>query len=108
MYDQLLHAGLPEFPATYQMLPPCIMKPKRLWSGKQVLSVVHQLHGHVWVGLCKGAVAPSCLQVLSTVLLNIIPDDQYDVNLTSTAKVLSKVHSNFTLNEYQKLYCMKY
>jgi len=52
MYDELLHAALPEFPATYQMLPPCIMKPKQLWSGKQVLSAVHLLHGHVWVGLC--------------------------------------------------------
>ena len=47
-----------------KLLPPTILKPFRLWSGKQVLS---------------------------TVLLNVIPDSRAPLSLTGRAKVPEKV-----------------
>ena len=49
-----------------KLLPPTILKPFRLWSGKQVLS---------------------------TVLLNVIPDSRAPLSLTGRAKVPEKVKS---------------
>ena len=61
---QLVFNALPHFHGYFTTLPPSIMKPQQLWSGKQVLS---------------------------TVLLNIIPDGQEKLNLTSRAKIAPKV-----------------
>ena len=61
---QLVFNALPRFHGYFTTLPPSIMKPQQLWSGKQVLS---------------------------TVLLNIIPDGQEKLNLTSRAKIAPKV-----------------
>lgn len=51
------------------LLPPAIIKPEILWSGKQILS---------------------------TVIMNIIPKNREPLNLTATAKISSKV-SEFIL-----------
>lgn len=64
-YMQLVYSALPRFSGYFKTLPPCIWKPTMLWSGKQVVS---------------------------TVLLNIIPEDQDKLNLTSKAKIAPKVH----------------
>ena len=61
---QLVFSALPRFSGHFKTLPPCIWKPARLWSGKQVVS---------------------------TLLLNIIPEDQDRLNLLSKAKIVDKV-----------------
>jgi len=48
-----------------KLLPPAIWKPVACWSGKQIIS---------------------------TVLINIVPEGQYPVNLCSTAKIANKVY----------------
>lgn len=48
-----------------KLLPPAIQKPVPCWSGKQIIS---------------------------TVLINIVPEGQYPVNLCSTAKIADKVY----------------
>ena len=62
---QLVYNALPRFSGYLKTLPPCLWKPAMLWSGKQVVS---------------------------TVLLNIIPEDQDKLNLTSKAKIAPKVY----------------
>ena len=39
-YHQLVYSALPEFNQRFILLPPCQIKPKMLWSGKQVISTV--------------------------------------------------------------------
>ena len=36
MYQQLLYAALPDCKSVMKVLPPAYIKPKYLWSGKQV------------------------------------------------------------------------
>lgn len=62
-YFQLVFCALPNFLGYFKTLPPCLWKPQTLWSGKQVLS---------------------------TVLLNIVPDGQDKLNLNSKAKIAIK------------------
>ena len=40
IYHQLVYSALPEFNKKFILLPPCQIKPKMLWSGKQVISTV--------------------------------------------------------------------
>jgi len=63
-YHQLVLQGLSTIPGKIKLLPPSILKPKVLWSGKQVIS---------------------------TVLLNVIPKDKPAINLKSSAKIGAKV-----------------
>ena len=70
-YIQLVYSALPRFSGYFKTLPPCIWKPTMLWSGKQVVS---------------------------TVLLNIIPEDQDKLNLISKAKIAQKVPITTRLN----------
>jgi DNA-directed RNA polymerase I subunit RPA1 len=63
MYQQLLYSALPDYRAVLKMLAPAYIRPKHLWSGKQILS---------------------------TVLLNVIPHEQYKINLQSKAKISFK------------------
>ena len=67
---QLVYSALPQFSGYFITLPPCILKPAMLWSGKQVVS---------------------------TVLLNIIPEDQDKLNLTSKAKIAPVSYTHLTL-----------
>nr|CAD7199685.1 unnamed protein product [Timema douglasi] len=62
-YQQLVYQGLSNKRGDIELLPPAILKPARLWSGKQVLS---------------------------TIILNTIPTGKYPINLTGTAKISSK------------------
>ena len=39
-YFQLVYAALPTFKHRFRVVPPCMLKPKKLWSGKQVISTV--------------------------------------------------------------------
>lgn len=59
-YQQLIYQGLQDKQGEIQLLPPAILKPVPLWSGKQVIS---------------------------TVIMNLIPDNLAKINLTSTAKI---------------------
>lgn len=59
-YHQLVFTALGHMAKDIQFLPPTIIKPFRLWSGKQVLS---------------------------TVLINVIPEGKERINLKSTAKI---------------------
>ena len=63
-YMHLIFSALPEHHRSFMTLPPCIVRPDKLWSGKQVLS---------------------------TLLLNIVPEGQQKLNLTSRAKIAVKV-----------------
>lgn len=62
-YQHLVFAGLGHVRSELILLPPAIMKPKRLWSGKQVFS---------------------------TILLNIVPKGVAPINLKSKAKIPAK------------------
>ena len=63
-YCKLVYSALVDKNSRVKLLPPTILKPHRLWSGKQVLS---------------------------TVVLNVIPDDKAPLSLTGRAKVPEKV-----------------
>lgn len=59
-YTQLVYSALSMIKGDIVLLPPTIIKPKPLWSGKQVLS---------------------------TVIINIIPSDKTRINLISNTKI---------------------
>lgn len=67
-YQQLVFQALSSKVGKIKLLPPAIMKPKVLWSGKQILS---------------------------TIIINIVPDGRDLINLTATAKINSKVNCCF-------------
>uniref|UniRef100_A0A1A9WHW6 DNA-directed RNA polymerase subunit n=1 Tax=Glossina brevipalpis TaxID=37001 RepID=A0A1A9WHW6_9MUSC len=62
-YQQLVFQGLFNLKKDIKLLPPAIIKPLQLWSGKQVLS---------------------------TIIINLIPDGYERINLKSLAKINSK------------------
>ncbi|XP_033636533.1 DNA-directed RNA polymerase I subunit RPA1-like [Asterias rubens] len=62
-YQQLVYNALTDHPGEIRLLPPAIMKPFRLWSGKQVVS---------------------------TLLLNVIPEESKPINFKGKAKIGSK------------------
>lgn len=62
-YTQLVYTALPTTQKNIILLPPTIVKPKMLWSGKQILS---------------------------TVIINIIPSHKARINLTSSTKINAK------------------
>nr|CAD7262935.1 unnamed protein product [Timema shepardi] len=80
-YQQLVYQGLSNKRGDIELLPPAILKPARLWSGKQVLS---------------------------TIILNTIPTGKYPINLTGTAKISSKLYggacSSRILSSFSKLF----
>jgi hypothetical protein len=39
-YQQLVYGALVDFPGAIQILPPAILKPEQLWSGKQIISTI--------------------------------------------------------------------
>ena len=47
VYQQLLYAALGDIPGRVLFLPPAIMKPKRLWTGKQIVTSILS-------NLCRG------------------------------------------------------
>ncbi|KOC69722.1 DNA-directed RNA polymerase I subunit RPA1 [Habropoda laboriosa] len=59
-YMQLVYAALSTMQDNIILLPPSILKPKPLWSGKQIIS---------------------------TVIINITPPNQARINLTASAKI---------------------
>ncbi|NXW88671.1 RPA1 polymerase, partial [Alopecoenas beccarii] len=60
-YMELVYRGLTDKKGRIKIFPPAIMKPQRLWTGKQV--------------------------VVSTLLINIIPEDHVPLNLSGKAKI---------------------
>ncbi|XP_045469038.1 DNA-directed RNA polymerase I subunit RPA1 [Harmonia axyridis] len=66
-YHHLVFQGLYHMTRKIKLLPPTIIKPKELWSGKQVLS---------------------------TVIMNIIPDGKEMMNLNSRSKIKPKDWQN--------------
>ncbi|XP_016947411.1 DNA-directed RNA polymerase I subunit RPA1 [Drosophila biarmipes] len=62
-YQQLVYQGLSDHKKDVKLLPPAILKPARLWSGKQVLS---------------------------TIIINLIPEGYERINLDSFAKIGGK------------------
>uniref|UniRef100_A0A6Q2WWD0 DNA-directed RNA polymerase subunit n=1 Tax=Esox lucius TaxID=8010 RepID=A0A6Q2WWD0_ESOLU len=62
-YTELVYRGLTDKVGRVKLLPPAILKPCPLWTGKQVVS---------------------------TLLLNVIPENHIPLNLTGRAKIPSK------------------
>ncbi|XP_061446852.1 DNA-directed RNA polymerase I subunit RPA1 [Rhineura floridana] len=62
-YVELVYQGLVDKKGKVKLLPPAIMKPQRLWTGKQVFS---------------------------TLLMNVIPEDHIPLNLFGKAKIGGK------------------
>ncbi|NWR71499.1 RPA1 polymerase, partial [Centropus unirufus] len=60
-YMELVYRGLTDKNGRIKILPPAIMKPQQLWTGKQV--------------------------VVSTLLINVIPENHVPLNLTGKAKI---------------------
>ena len=63
-YQQLVYQALSYKKREIKLLPPTILKPCALWSGKQIIS---------------------------TVIINIIPQGQHPVNVNSRAKISDNV-----------------
>jgi DNA-directed RNA polymerase I subunit RPA1 len=66
-YMQLVFCALPECESRIAFLPPCICKPSHLWSGKQIIS---------------------------TILLTLIPSTSEKLNMTGQSKVPHKEWKN--------------
>ncbi|NXS53970.1 RPA1 polymerase, partial [Brachypteracias leptosomus] len=64
-YMELVYRGLTDKKGRIKIVPPAIMKPQRLWTGKQV--------------------------VVSTLLINIVPENNVPLNLTGKAKIGGRV-----------------
>ncbi|TDH07905.1 hypothetical protein EPR50_G00111300 [Perca flavescens] len=62
-YTELVYRGLTDKPGRVKLLPPAILKPQQLWTGKQVVS---------------------------TLLLNVIPQNAVPLNLVGKSKIPSK------------------
>ncbi|KAM4622215.1 DNA-directed RNA polymerase I subunit RPA1 [Polymixia lowei] len=62
-YTELVYRGLTDRPGRVQLQPPAILKPQQLWTGKQVVS---------------------------TLLLNVIPQKALPLNLCGKSKIPSK------------------
>ncbi|XP_026503885.1 DNA-directed RNA polymerase I subunit RPA1 [Terrapene carolina triunguis] len=62
-YMELIYRGLTDKKGRVKILPPAIMKPQRLWTGKQIVS---------------------------TLLINVIPENQIPLNLSGKAKIGGK------------------
>ncbi|XP_059201503.1 DNA-directed RNA polymerase I subunit RPA1 [Centropristis striata] len=62
-YTELVYRGLTDKPGRLKLLPPAILKPQQLWTGKQVVS---------------------------TLLLNVIPEKAVPLNLVGKSKIPSK------------------
>ncbi|XP_034738937.1 DNA-directed RNA polymerase I subunit RPA1 isoform X2 [Etheostoma cragini] len=62
-YIELVYRGLTDKPGRVKLLPPAILKPQQLWTGKQVVS---------------------------TLLLNVIPQKAVPLNLVGKSKIPSK------------------
>ena len=73
-YQQLINMSLIGHPKRIEVLPPCIFKPIPLWSGKQLIS---------------------------TLLLNLIPDGKPLVSLVSKSKVSPKNWSTHPAREWK-------
>ncbi|XP_051174534.1 DNA-directed RNA polymerase I subunit RPA1 [Leptopilina boulardi] len=74
-YQHLTFAALWSLPGDFILLPPSILKPKVLWSGKQVIS---------------------------TIIINLIPKGKARINLTGKAKIGNK---EWTIEEPRKPKC---
>ena len=59
-YMQHVYSALVDFPGKIRTLPPTILKPEQLWSGKQIIS---------------------------TLILNLVPKDKYPPNLEMGSKI---------------------
>lgn len=70
-YQQLVYQALAYKTSKIKLLKPAILKPVELYSGKQILS---------------------------TILLNIIPKDMEPLNMTSTTKIPAKVTQFWSFN----------
>lgn len=62
-YQQLVYVGLSHISRDIELLPPTILKPTKLWSGKQILS---------------------------TIIMNVIPHGLEKIQLKSSAKINAK------------------
>merc|ERR1719431_1863283 len=62
-YQQLINMSLIDHPKRIKVVPPAIVKPMPMWSGKQIVS---------------------------TILLNLIPEETQPLNLVSKSKVSPK------------------
>ncbi|CAN9514672.1 unnamed protein product [Ophioblennius macclurei] len=62
-YTELVYRGLTDRPGRVKLLPPAILKPQKLWTGKQLVS---------------------------TLLLNVIPDKAVPLNLVGKSKIPGK------------------
>ena len=69
-YMHLVFSALPQYHGSFRTLPPCILKPERLWSGKQIVS---------------------------TLLLNVVPQGKERLNLVSKAKIAVKVSTIWSM-----------
>uniref|UniRef100_A0A3P8X3I2 DNA-directed RNA polymerase subunit n=1 Tax=Cynoglossus semilaevis TaxID=244447 RepID=A0A3P8X3I2_CYNSE len=62
-YTELVYRGLTDKPGRVKLLPPAVLRPQQLWTGKQVVS---------------------------TLLLNVIPEKAVPLNLVGKSKIPSK------------------
>ncbi|NXJ62661.1 RPA1 polymerase, partial [Rostratula benghalensis] len=76
-YMELVYRGLTDKKGRIKIFPPAIMKPQRLWTGKQV--------------------------VVSTLLINIIPENHLPLNLTGKAKIGGRAWVKGPANRYLNL-----
>lgn len=73
-YQQLVFQGLSHKTGDIKLLPPTILKPFKLWSGKQIFS---------------------------TIIINLIPEGKSPINLTSTAKIGSNAWETAKIRKWK-------
>ncbi|EDV23428.1 uncharacterized protein TRIADDRAFT_27970 [Trichoplax adhaerens] len=76
-YFQLIYFALTDKDGPIHLLPPCIIKPRQLWSGKQVLS---------------------------TLLLNILPKNSTPLNMLGKSKIADKSWVNTRMKKKSRYY----
>lgn len=76
-YQQLVYQSLSHLQKKIKLLPPTILKPRTLWSGKQVIS---------------------------TLIINITPEEKSPITLFSTAKISSKAWQTEPQNSSKQLF----
>lgn len=84
-YQQLVYQGLSHIKGKIKLLPPAIIKPIKLWSGKQVNKRYKFNKSYL---IAQNPLL--FLQILSTIIINIIPEGQTLIYLYSFAKIHSK------------------
>lgn len=88
-YTALIYRGLTDKMGRVKLLRPALIKPVPLWTGKQVIFIRMLFISSCTLNILN-ELCVVLFQVVSTLLLNVIPENHIPLNLTGRAKIPSK------------------